>query len=284
MNTLNKLVVWLIVIMIISFSISGYFFNQFGIGAGDESLFNWLSAIEQKEQRIVATNNIDFSKIENVFIITKSEDIEISQHTDAPKENIILLGSVPDNMLNLSIEQVNTNLTISVIPADGFVIYDKVTLKIELPDKFFNTISVNTKSGDSNIDITNVGLFKFESISGDIISKTLYAGDQILNTKSGDITLSNQKGNLSIKTVSGDTSTYYESLNNDINIESTSGDISLSFEDDVDFSLTFDSANGDYSIGFPVTFNNTNHEVNAISGEGLNNINIKTISGDLKIY
>lgn len=67
MSTLNKLVTWLIVIMIASFAISGFFFNRYGLHFKGVNIDEVFTQIEHLEERTIHEEDIDMSSIKKSY-------------------------------------------------------------------------------------------------------------------------------------------------------------------------------------------------------------------------
>ena len=285
MSTLNKLVTWLIVIMIASFAISGFFFNRYGLHFKGVNIDEVFTQIEHLEERTIHEEDIDMSSIKKITIETTSANIELDQKTQDASGMVILSGTAPEGAVRLDIDASEDELTIKVVREDGLLSIKHLQLSVTLPDTINPDITIDTVSGDAQADIIQSQQFEYNSISGDLESESLKAKDIKLDTKSGDVHLSSVVGDFELNTTSGDLYVFYENFANDVKVESVSGDIRLSFAEPIDFDLDFKTTSGDSDIGVPVKIKKSeDREFQATAGDGGNKIEISTVSGDLRIH
>lgn len=284
MSTLKKLVIWLFVIMIISFSTSAYFFNKYGVISTNPDFSTFVDTLEESNSNYLVTKEIDYTNIDHISLSTISEHVIIEQSSETSVGTISLSGYSSDNAVEFDIETNNNKIDIGLDYKNS--VNHNLTLKLVLPNKFFESMELNTTSGDSNITIVNCNIFEYNTVSGDINSSILYAKEIELNSTSGDFKLSSVSGDLSINTSSGNVVSYYELLENNLDIITASGNVRLSFGTPVNFELDFKSVSGDYDIAFPIKIkkNSSEHNLNATSGNAKNKIDVTTISGDLRIH
>jgi len=283
MSTLKKLVLWLFIIMIIAFTVSGYFFNRYGVLSENTTWNDVFSNMEEQTPNFLQTQEFDMTDVEYISINSISEDVIIQQSDEVKKATVTLSGYASDKAVDLDIKKTSDKIDIKV-EHDG-LFTNKLTLKIIMPSSQLESITINTTSGDCDADIYQCDLFEFKTVSGDLNSSSLYADTIKLNSTSGDIRLSSTNANLIVRTTSGDLETYYENFNNSIDIKTVSGDVRLSFETPVDFDLDFKTTSGDHDINTPVKISSSgDHGIKAISGDGSNPITVNSTSGDLRIH
>lgn len=285
MSTLNKLVIWLVVIMVVSFTLSGYFFNQFGLDLNGNDVALWFSNSSDRDWQILEEEDVDFSDIKQLQIETLSADVIFQSQNDDESSTVQLAGSAPDDAVDLELQAENDALTIDVVRADGLLAIQNLQVIIRMPSQKFENVIIETTSGDSDLEFLLADVLTVQTTSGDIEATSLKVNNVNINTESGDIHLSSLTGNLDLKTTSGDVYGYYEAFEDQVSIQTVSGDVHLTFEEPIDFELNFKTTSGDSDIGVPVQIKKSSgsHDLKAISGEGNNPINIETVSGDLRI-
>ena len=72
----------------------------------------------------------------------------------------------------------------------------------------------------------------------------------------------------------------YEILSNNIDIDTVSGDVDIKTPQNSSFSINFDSVSGDLDNSFTGISKNSMFVIN----EGLHQILVNTVSGDLRIF
>lgn len=213
------------------------------------------------EEKNISIENVNSIVIGSEFIDVKifavdRADILVKYYGEmksdvVPKLNIIKVAKRV--LINLE----NPNSYYTVKESD-------VVLEIFVPKEYENDISATTTSADIKVDEILAKEIKLASVSGDVeVEKCV--GSYDIRTTSGDVDLDIEEdgGDIKIEAVSGDVSIklYYEP-NYKIKAKTTSGDVKSNFYIPVEI----DKSNFDFQIG-----------------DGRYQMNIETISGDIKI-
>lgn len=172
--------------------------------------------------------------------------------------------------------------------------------EIWLPSKTYDSLSVQTVSGDirSELSLALSGTFSAISTSGDITFPGLEAGKTSVSSTSGDIRLESVSAeSVSLSTTSGSILT--GDLSGDCNVSTTSGDITTGLLSnggtvsttsgeiriaDAGQKLSASSVSGDIwveSLSAPFRFNTTSGEITVQSGEGSGKAS--SVSGDIRL-
>jgi DUF4097 and DUF4098 domain-containing protein YvlB len=143
----------------------------------------------------------------------------------------------------------------------------KSTVKIEIPNKVFNQISVNTVSGNvKNTNLIKSDNFQLKTVSGDGKLINIQSEKSHFATTSGDVSINSiTVKDFTAKTVSGDFKIKNLESSN-ISFNSTSGDLNIEMMKAND--VTAKTVSGDIKID----------KVNAE-----NKLMINTVSGDVKL-
>ncbi|MGV8981204.1 DUF4097 family beta strand repeat-containing protein [Clostridium sp.] len=251
----------------------------------------------------------DIAPISKVMVDTVSSDVNIilwkedkikvhyhgtaSEMSRAPKLETSLSG----DKLNISIKYPNQITSIF-----NFSINTKLDLYI--PEKYKNSMNIETVSGEVNIDRLEADNFTvsstsgdvninsvvanitdFESISGSINIKSLSSKTNGFETTSGDIKIEAVTGDISANSVSGSITASYDIFNNEVAAETVSGDIDLSLPQASEFVVDFSSISGELDNDFPlvVTGKVEKRNIKGTVGNGKKTIRVETVSGDAAI-
>ncbi len=298
-KNMKKIVLWLFVIMIVSFSISIILFRNSGINLNDftdmdddYSNFGETSNIKGKPKKnINAEKNFDLQGIDDINISTVSTDIRIIPEdrddikvyfhgTIASSNEIVspeLITEIQNNTLQIEIDHKNL---ISL----GFY-SSNLNLDIYIPNEYTKNIDVKTTSADIDLGILDIKDISVKSVSGDIKAESLYTKKSNFKSTSGEIKLRDFKGGIDAKTTSGDLYIDFKALENDVYMNSISGDIELKLPNNSEFYLESKSLSGDIECDFPISIQgkHSDKNVNGRVGQGNNKVNASTTSGDIEI-
>lgn len=233
-------------------------------------------------------------KIDNLNIIDidiSSTDIKIVP-IDGDEIKINLNGKVQVNseksIPELDTEIDNDTLTIKLKQVMGIGIFyykGEVDLEIGIPKEYKNDLDIKVSSADVTINNLKVNKFNFKSSSGNLDLEQFETDESILKVSSGKINALNFSGDLQVKLTSGKVNVEYKKLNNNVTMECTSGDIELKLPENSEFNLKANTSSGDITTDFPISLIGTinNKSLEGTVGNSDNNIEIKTISGDINI-
>lgn len=284
---MKKAIIFLSILMIISFALSTlFFFNSgvfdfnYGYVTGENAkglnleLGNFFSSKFGGEScnltHINQTLIFDTTNIENIKVSSISTDIKIG-NKKSNKATFNLAGTGCNQKLNSSRDESNLDVSIVYPLFKSWIskLNTNLVLTIYLPENYSNNLVVNSISGDVYQNSNNLSDCSIESVSGDLKLNNLYCNNLILKTTSGDINLLNGRIN-NAKTISGDINLERIDINNDLNLKTVSGDVNIYPTKDSKFEINFNTISGD--------LNKENSY-----GPSTNKVYVKTTSGDLKI-
>jgi len=131
------------------------------------------------------------------------------------------------------------------------------------------------------------GKLTAEGVSSDITLASHHYTEVVLTTISGDIETDAVKaGNLTLHTISGDVNAH--STSDRIAVETVSGDIRLGMPPNTEFALDAHSTSGDVTCDFPITLTSSHadggeHSLVGTVRSGKGAITARTVSGDIGI-
>lgn len=158
-------------------------------------------------------------------------------------------------------------------------------LLIRLPHKYKESISVNTVSGDLDINYLDSDFFKFSSVSGDMSADIIYSVNSLIKTTSGDCAIQLFRGNMMYSTVSGDIEMTYEVLDGDFTMKAVSGDAKLNLPKNSEFEVVAKTMSGILKCDFPITYvgHKKKGRLRGQVGSDAYTLSASTTSGDLII-
>lgn len=209
---------------------------------------NFSIALEQIDE----SKTFDAEDVNKVHIDITSTDINIIPSADE-EITVRLSGEVSTNrnrdIPSLVAYESGDELRIEIIrPKTIFIGVNiwRANLDIYIPEESIEVLEVDTTSSDINIRDLKVSEIDYNGVSGDFKGESLFAENIKFDATSGDVNLKDYTGDINIHTVSGDLVLEHGSQNDNIEVSTTSGDVS-------------------------------------IEQEGVSDMNIKTISGDIGI-
>ncbi len=281
---LGKISIILVGIFVVSTAIA--------IATGPVVLFNGFEPTS-----VYQTGNMSVQGISKLNIEVYDPDLTI--HTVNGSEfQAVLSGTYAKNQynynMNLSLEKSGDVVLIKIIYPNNQIILINKNLKLDIgvPESYsgqlyVETTSGNVKAGDLKTEklgvkstsgdvkinnITVLGDSYMETTSGDINAMNIVSSNSEYKSTSGEITLTDSGEINSIKTTSGNIEVDGYLPKNDADFESTSGDISLYLKNSSSVRVEFHSISGDLKNSFGDIL------------EGKYDINVRTTSGNLKVY
>ncbi len=296
---IRKIVLWLFIVMIISFSISIALFRDSGVnfrnfidsdnnfsrfnGGNDISVRLRDTINDQKYFDMEAIDEIDMgtASADIRFIPEDRDDIKAHFYGNISSSNKIVLSHMASEIKNrtLSIKIIyNKNISI------GFGSHN-LNLDIYLPKEYSKNIAARSASGDIILESLNIENLSLRSVSGGVKSKSVYAKKSVLESTSGNIKVEDYRGDLSAKTVSGDLYLNTSSPFEDIYIRSISGDVRISLPSNAEFYLESKTTSGKIICDFPISISGrlSDKNINGSVGNGDNKVTTSTVSGDIRI-
>lgn len=160
-------------------------------------------------------------------------------------------------------------LTINAVSAD---------IKIKNIDA--NEFDIDTVSGKQTLDTLTVPICTIKSVSGSIDIITSKIANLDIESVSGTITVANSEiTDLKVDATSGDIDITSTIMPNAIEMDTVSSSIQLTLPENDGFTLDYKSISGTFSCAFATTQNSGKY----VYANGLNEIKIDTVSGNLSI-
>ncbi|MED1792575.1 DUF4097 family beta strand repeat-containing protein [Brevibacillus nitrificans] len=160
-------------------------------------------------------------------------------------------------------------------------------VEVVLPEKVYDSVSLETATGDIRSEAITAKDAKVTSSTGDI-DIAGFTGDRLtLETDTGDMKLLNIQSALTIESSTGDVSKLVLSeLSRNVDIRTDTGDIRLSTENKpAEAKLELQTDTGDISVDWPgLNYEQKEeHYVKASIGSGGSILSVKTSTGDIRI-
>jgi lia operon protein LiaG len=235
-------------------------------------------------------NNVDITKIE---IDLSSSDVTFNS-TDSDDITVEMNGKISKNLkkkLKLDVKEKGETLKIGLTGEDqikfniGVLIVD-TNVEVFLPQKVYESIQIDTSSGDILIQDLKAKETLFETSSGDIIARNLYTEVNRFHSSSGDMELSNVTGDIRAESSSGDMIIDFVHANGNIDAKTSSGDVSVTYQNEpnsiaIDFQGS--SGEGDVSLDGVSFEEKSEHAIKGIIGSGHFKLKVETASGDFSL-
>lgn len=183
----------------------------------------------------------EFDYVNNISIKTNMSDVNIKKSTDGN----IKVELYSNHIKNHSISNDSEELKIFLEDNKrwfNFFRNKNANIVIYLPENYDKEITINSNSGDVNVDSFNLCSLNVFLDTGDIKAESLETlkaniktgdvkveniGDLVVSTKTGDVKVNNINNYLDINTNIGDIKLDRVLLNNNSNIKSNIGDIKI---------------------------------------------------------
>lgn len=146
-------------------------------------------------------------------------------------------------------------------------------------------LNINSNSGNISVKNTAVENFNINSSSGDIQIYDSNCDNLKSNTSSGNIEIENSTGIMDLQSSSGNIKLDNKYNNKDIQIGTTSGNVYINFAVDASYAINTETTSGSFRNYFSMNVKEKpsgNKGFNGKIGSGENNMEIKTISGDIE--
>jgi lia operon protein LiaG len=271
-NNINiqKMVIWLVVIAVVSLTIATIAFfsiENYMVSFRDRNNFEGNSIDEAK------TFGID--QLKEIYIHSVSSDVSVFS-TDEEDVKIHFYGrsalksekTLPKLITNLE----GSKLKIEIEYPRVLFYNANVVLDVYIPQDYRENIS--------NLDINN---FQCKTVSGDLRIESLGSDNLTLKTTSGNINILDILGNLKVDSVSGNVNVGYKVFTQDIDIKTISGKVKIDLPQNAEFYLKTNTVSGEVVTKFPITiisFNKLN-QLEGTVGTGDNRIIVDTVSGSI---
>lgn len=248
---------------------------------GGTMLSNTQTVNEIEIDWVSGSVEVKYGDVENVTISETANNL-----TDA-------------NQLRYKVENGSLSIKFCKSGANSSNVGSKALLVILPTDLRLNELSIDMIDGEISVNSVRAISIEVESVSGDVTLTDCTANEVDVESVSGDVLISGEISDLGVESTSGEIECVV-SLAQVIDINSTSGSVELtpvgsmplsleveSVSGDVrltlipaDFSIKYQTTSGDFYCEYPTTTDGNVYSY----GEGANLFEIKTISGDLKVY
>jgi len=284
-NNMNiqKMVIWLVIIAVVSLTIAAIvFFNT------ENYMVSFRGRSDFEGNSIDEVKTFDIDQLREIYIHSVSSDVSVFS-TEEEDIKIHFYGrsalksekALPKLITNL--EGSKLKIEIEYPKVLFYWAAADVLLDIYIPRDYRDNVIIDAVSADvdiSNLDINN---FKCKTVSGDLKIKSLGSDNLTINTASGDVNIVDFSGNLKADLVSGDIDVGYRVFDNNVDIKTISGKVKIDLPQNAEFYLKTNTVSGEVVAKFPITiisFNKMN-QLEGTVGTGDNSIIIDTVSGDI---
>jgi len=284
-NNINiqKMVIWLVVIAVVSLTIATIAFfstENYMVNFRDRNNFEGDSIDEVK------TFGID--QLKEIYIHSVSSDVSVFS-TEEEDIKIHFYGRIALKS-DKALPKLITNLEGSKLKIEikypKVVFYNaKVVLDVYIPQDYRENIIMDTVSSDVDINNLDIKNFQCKTVSGDLQIESLGSDNLTLKTTSGNVNVLDIIGNLKADSVSGNVNVGYRVFDNNIDIKTISGKVNIDLPQNAEFYLKTNTVSGEVVAKFPITIISFNkmHQLEGTLGTGDNSIIIDTVSGDIYI-
>lgn len=246
---------------------------------------------------IYEKQEINGDHIKELLITSTSYDVNVvpTDETDISIELSGKAGKQSKDSYKLKVDENKGKLKININSKDKFPIigfnFIRVNLDVKIPQKLYDSIQINTSSGDirtedlevkdlnmktSSGDIESFGgkvesILTINTLSGDITANNITADRIAMSTKSGDIEANdNQAQKIQLETTSGDVECTNQ-IAGELKVDTTSGDIEIDGKE-VAGNIIVESTSGDVELDF-TTITSVEVDYKSNSGDGQVKIN-----------
>lgn len=227
---------------------------------------------------------LDPEKISNINIDWVSGEIEVSKSADGKMRisESARNGESIDYDERMRYQVSGDTLTVKFQKSGfhiGFYNYPSKKLIVELPDKLYEKISVDTTSAEFKMSDINSKVIDIDSVSGTSTLTGCETTDAKMKSVSGEINFSGKVENVNYKTVSGEAEIRSECAIKTLTGKTVSGKSVIALPEETDFTIDFDSTSGDFNSDFSVHSNGDIHT----KGSGEYKYSVNSVSGDLTV-
>jgi lia operon protein LiaG len=263
-----------------------------GVGLFITTIINFFPFGYKTNEGKEFKSNLD--SVNNIELSSTSVDWNIENYHG---EELIVTLVNADNQVNIQSHQQGRTLKLEINEKRfrwlSFNFSGRSTVNVQLPMEYEDELNIRTVSGNIKAKKElNLGNLLMKSVSGDVNTNVIKASNINLSSTSGDIMVDQALAEtMKFKTVSGDLSV--KQVTGEVNGETVSGDITIRFYKE-NKQTKLKTVSGDIKLEIPI--GNAIFNLQTLSGdilttpgftdklgEGLYNINIQTVSGDIKI-
>jgi lia operon protein LiaG len=286
---LVKTVLWLLAIMVISFTVGGILIATYYKDAVTKYDIETVQVNEEKtiDQGILDKLEVSAVNTEIRILPTDGSTIRAALSGTGPKNDLPALDVAesgdrlriqvkqPRTWLGFGNSQTNPDIYLPTGTKNGNATNSQHTI---------NDIKVETISGDITVEKTGLDKFKANAVSGDIKLSPGTFTESDLETISGDIKATGYLGEMQANTVSGSIDVQMNKLTADFDAETISGDVNLMMPQDSSFDLSYKTVSGKVTNKFPISVSSSSHEgLKGTVGKGTYSVDVQTVSGDFEV-
>jgi|GEM_PF-1222747 len=241
---------------------------------------DWVERVEVNER-----HQVDADGIKRLSIETDSEDVRVVEGTQGDiivrVEGKVSARYGDKNKLNLDVSDGTLNVR---TPREsiqfGYMVYH-LKITIEMPPAAYESIAVETDSGDIELQGLAFGDMKLESDSGDMAIAQMRSNTIHVQTDSGDVGVTDTEGALVADSDSGDMVWKGPRLVWAAEVKSDSGDVAFRVGEKPDnATIHFTSDSGDGLVEWGGSMADSGKTIKEVYGGGSPLIRIDTDSGD----
>jgi lia operon protein LiaG len=290
---LGRFALWVFVIMIISFTISGsiiaanheYILDRISEG-GDIVLKDSKSVDETKSQPADDIKSINVNEVSSEINIIRTDEKEIRAHFYGM---VYKFGKTGYPYLDVSVNGNTLNITVKR-PNNFFfsfgMLSEDTKLDVYIPEGYTGSVTVTAVSSEVTVSDIVLNSVKIETVSGEINAGNIDSGSIDLASVSGRLSVSGKIGETRLDTVSGDIGLTIDELDGDIEAGTTSGSINAVMAASTEgFTVYFSSVSGTFRSGLEGLSIEAagNNDVTGTYGNGKYSIHVDTVSGDMTL-
>jgi len=274
---IKKVVFWLIIIMVVSFTVAGISFGSYfgsGVWKADRTTFSDEKALEIKD-----ISKISIKSPSAGLNITTAECNQVKVRCE--------VTSFGAQAPVLKAETAGSEMRIEFVP-QPHIGFDSITerLEIAIPASYSQDLAIEIVSGRTAISNLKLDELTYRGSSGSLRSEDVTAKKADVEVTSGSVRMSGFAGDLQAETSSGRVEVEYrEYLKNNVNIKGISGSIQLKLPTESEFALDASTTSGSVNCDFPLTIQGglgKNHLQGQV-GKGGGTVTIRNTSGSINI-
>ncbi|EFM08414.1 hypothetical protein PaecuDRAFT_4767 [Paenibacillus curdlanolyticus YK9] len=242
---------------------------------------DWFSTVP-----VMKESTLKADGVKGLAVHADSEDVRIVPG----KDGVIVarlegkISKKKERKINLETAMADGVLDVKVKHQQSFemgVSIVRLKLTLEVPSRVYDSLSVNTDSGDIELVDLSANEVKLESDSGDMALRKLQAKSIAAASDSGDQLFEDTEGALRAKLDSGDVRWRAAQLAWAADVESDSGDVVYELsQKPVNGTIDFRSDSGDGAVGWGAGIVDSGGTLQQIFGSGDPILKVRTDSGD----
>lgn len=221
--------------------------------------------------------------VNKLSINSTSIDVNICKSNESSIK-LALNGSCSKNInIGNIISTTSSSDSISISTNENRINHHNLVLTVYVPSSYSGDLSINTTSGDIDLNNTTLAKVNINSTSGDIECIDTINNDYTkIETTSGEINFAGSLKDSTITSTSGDIELSVYEVGKNTNVSTTSGDIDLYLKKDIGYEINFNTTSGDfdYTNEDEHNYRNSNGNYTVSNGNKEHLLNIETVSGD----